>query len=399
MKIQILGLEKKNYTAPYDMVFNHLSSPQNFSDFDVNIIDLQYRDMWDCFIEQSGIRNWNDLQSIKNIIPFHNKKVIVIFPMNYYYNYQGSLKNQTKKLTDALTKIIVESRHNKLQLLYENTKTVCANSTFEASFSFEGPLIKTLTQATGNRATSISWSKNCILTTLNLFQENTNLQDYFIAVGLDECKKTPMPKWAEEIEYFDDREQKNIVQDSNNKIQQLKAKIINAEEKLEKNNYYKSILYESGNNLVKVVFDILEKILNCDLSDFKDKFQEDFAIKLDDITFVGEIKGISSNVKSSNITQAVNHMTIYKDGLQESGTEENTKAILIVNSFRDRALSDREPIHDNQIKEANLYSCLIILTKDLLTLFEMFESSLVNVEKIRQNFKEQIGVFNIDLLK
>lgn len=398
MRVQILGLERKNYSSPYELVFNQLSNPQNFSDFDVNIIDLQYADIWNYFSDYYKIKHKNDIESLIKLIRCHDKPIVIVLPINYTINHNVKLKDFITELSGVITNYF-SFENLGINLVYENIETICGESVFPASFSISGFAYETLTEATGNRTTSILVKENCILTTLNLAQKDTNLQDYFIAVGLDESKKRVIPQWVKDIECFDDKEQKNAIQERNKTIEQLKAEIISAEEKLKINNYYKSVLYENGNNLVKVVFDILEKILDYDLKSFKDEFREDFAIKLDDITFIGEIKGINTNVKSANITQVVNHLKNYEDGLQESGTEETTKAILIVNSFRDRSLSDREPIHDKQIKDASLYSCLVILTKDLLTLFEMFESGLVNVEKIRKSLKEQIGLFDIESLK
>jgi len=39
---------------------------------------------------------------------------------------------------------------------------------------------------------------------------------------------------------------------------------------LDKNNEYKSILYTQGDELVKVVFEIIEQMFGCDLSNFEE---------------------------------------------------------------------------------------------------------------------------------
>ena len=73
------------------------------------------------------------------------------------------------------------------------------------------------------------------------------------------------------------------------------------------------MLTETGENLVEVVFEMLGKMLDCDLSEFVDVKREDFRIKLKDITFIGEIKCINTKVKSGNISQVENHCRIYED--------------------------------------------------------------------------------------
>ena len=65
----------------------------------------------------------------------------------------------------------------------------------------------------------------------------------------------------------------------------------------------KSVLYTNGDELVQVVFEILEELLGCDLSQFVDLKKEDFLFTIEDTTFIGEIKGVNSNVKNPNITQ------------------------------------------------------------------------------------------------
>ena len=62
-------------------------------------------------------------------------------------------------------------------------------------------------------------------------------------------------------------------------------------------------MYTNGEQLVEVVFDILESFFSYSLSEFKDEKKEDFLIKLDSVTFIGEIKGITSNVKSEHVSQ------------------------------------------------------------------------------------------------
>ena len=52
------------------------------------------------------------------------------------------------------------------------------------------------------------------------------------------------------------------------------------------------------------------------------KKKEDFLINKDDITFVGEIKGLSSAVQNKNISQLEVHIQNYFDKLQEEGKEE-----------------------------------------------------------------------------
>ena len=78
---------------------------------------------------------------------------------------------------------------------------------------------------------------------------------------------------------FDDHELKEGIVDHERIIQKHSEQIEKAKEKLIENNRYKSILYLNSKDLVDIVFEMLEKMLSCDLSSFEDKKVEDFVFK------------------------------------------------------------------------------------------------------------------------
>ena len=164
---------------------------------------------------------------------------------------------------------------------------------------------------------------------------------------------------------------------------------------IEENLRYKSVLYETGDALVKVVFDMLEKMLNYDLSTFEDRHKEDFLIKKDGITFVGEVKGITSNVRSSNISQAETHAKQYAELLEDEGkAEENIKPLLIVNSLRNMPINERKPINEDQRHMAETRGILVITTDVLLYLFENFLNKTVSEEKILDLLTNKVGILD-----
>ena len=168
-----------------------------------------------------------------------------------------------------------------------------------------------------------------------------------------------------------------------------------SKEKLNKNLYYKSVLTETGENLVEVVFEMLGKMLDFDLSEFVDVKREDFRIKLKDITFIGEIKGINTNVKSGNISQVENHCRIYED--EAVSANENIKGLLVINTQRTKKLEEREAVHVNSIELAKKYGVLIITTDKLLTMFEKFLSEEITTEQVIGIFKTQTGLIELNL--
>ena len=166
-------------------------------------------------------------------------------------------------------------------------------------------------------------------------------------------------------------------------------------EKLAKNLRYKSVLFETGEALVIVVFEILEKMLKYDLSSFVDEKDEDFRIIFNDVTFIGEIKGITSNVKSENVSQLDVHCQTYIDSLDEEGKSENIKGILIINPLRNKPLNQRDNVHEKQIQLAKRNGSLIVTTDVLLNLFAAYLESHISTEKIIELLKNKIGLLQI----
>ena len=175
----------------------------------------------------------------------------------------------------------------------------------------------------------------------------------------------------------------------------MKDKNIKLQEQLNKNLEYKSILYTNGDELVKVVLEILDEILEYDSSEFVDEKREDFLIKKEDITFVGEIKGLSSAVKNENVSQLDVHVQSYLDDLQQEGTEEKVKGLLIINHQRNKPIEERQGVHEHQIKLATRNESLIIETKTLLRLYEKYKLGKITKEECKKLFKNNIGLLEI----
>ena len=164
---------------------------------------------------------------------------------------------------------------------------------------------------------------------------------------------------------------------------------------MRKNLEYKSILYSTGDKLVKIVLEILDELLDNDSSTFIDERREDFLIKKDDITFIGEIKGISQSVANKNVAQLDNHVQEYMDKLELEKKEENVKGLLIINHQRKMPLEKRQKIHENQLRIATRNGALIIETQTLLDLYDKFKKQEITKEECKRLFTEEVGILNI----
>jgi len=141
---------------------------------------------------------------------------------------------------------------------------------------------------------------------------------------------------------------------------------------------------------------ILEIILECDLSQFIDEKREDFLIRIGKEVFIGEIKGVNTNIKNEYISQLDVHYHRYMDEIEDEPCEENVHALLIINPFRMKELKDREPVHESQIALAKRNNSLIIETKNLLKLLELFQKGILSSEDCINIFKSKTGLLSVD---
>ncbi|WP_300453505.1 hypothetical protein [Fusobacterium sp.] len=413
MKIQYINNKsetefKKNYEE-HEFTFNNFSAPFSPDDFDINIIDLN--NIWNNSKSEEilEIDIINNIHSLKEMMSNSQKsKFILICPYDQEYNYTTwSLRarfSKTKRLKDDICEFsrIIDfllPDENNVDLTYERTRTLINDEkTLMADFYFED-FTEILTKSSTDKVTTIKIDDRFYITTLNFRLSYNDFAENIINF-LEKIKliknESPVPDWVFSENLFDDLEQIQKIETQEKIISKAKLEIEKSQEILNKNLYYKSILYSNGNELVKVVFEILEDILECDLSSFNDEKHEDFLIKKSNVTFIGEIKGVNGSVKSANISQLDVHYNGYLDKLQEENKNENVKALLIINPNRSRPIKEREKIHQNQLDLAIRNGSLIIQTYDLLKIFEAFKQNKISSEDIENIFSDKIGILNFE---
>ena len=404
MKIQVISYDKKiKYGTEHEYTYSSLNEPISLDAFDLNIISLQTPGLWTYHdINKNSIDALKDFQSLQPLLSnFKKTKVVICFPQNYtyyychtmnQYKYHNPLKDMISNLKEYLRFLLPQGCV--YDLIYENSITLCDNTKFNAAFYFDNISNKTptITKCIGGEHTTTYFARSkLIFTTLDISKQDVKMNEFLTEVGLIE-RKSEVPSWINTFKFLDDENQEKIVIEANNEIEKQKQKIQTAQEKLEENLHYKSILFETGDTLVKVVFEILEKILNCNLSDFVDKKDEDFRIALQAVTFIGEIKGITSNVKSENVSQLDVHCQTYIDGLDEDERSENVKGILIINPLRNKPLNERDEVHEKQVQLATRNGSLIITTETLLLLFVAHLEGHISTDKIVELLKNKIGL-------
>lgn len=361
---------------------------KSFDSFEFNIINLNNEIAW--HYPYNNFKKDKDFKSMFiNINEMKENNTIFILPQNFHIKNHGMTKDNLN-IIYAFFKNYCDNED--FRLIYGETKTKIDNELKSSDFIFSDcENYNILIKDTNDNPTTIQKGK-CILTTLNLSNE-TEIINFLKETKLIKIEP-PAPEWFNEIEMFDDKEQKQRIKENNYNIKQLKEDNEKAEKILIENNEFKSILYKHSDELVKPIFKILEDILDCELTEFKDKFKEDFLIIKEDVTFVGEIKGVNRNVGNRDLSQLDNHITEREDLLEEENRTENLKPILIMNTFIQKHPYERLSVEEVTIEKAeNKYGTLIITSLELLKLYENFKKGAIEKEEIINRFKNEIGLF------
>ena len=393
--IQILTYSGNNeeFTGN-NVIINSIHDARSLDDFEINVIDLKDQQLWKSrFDTQITINTIEDLKSLSLMIQHSDKsKIIILFPQNSIYQYdywretyreEKELKNMTSELMGIISTLV--KWVNVIPLIYENTVSDVCGEKMEAAFYFNVDDDVLIKSSSGKNVAC--GQENILLTTLDI-SAYKDLVAFLKKVGLIQ-KRTDVPEWMEGITMFDDTQQIDLIRDNRIKIQEAESNIASAKEVLDKNNRYKSILYTTGDELVDVVLEILGEMLGYDFSDFVDKKKEDFLANIGNDVFIGEIKGVNHNVKSENVSQLDVHYQSYIE--EHDIPEEQVHALLIMNHQKKKPLSEREPIHEAQIKLAQRNRSLIIDTYMLLKLFEKYKNGEIDSEQCIDILKNNIG--------
>lgn len=380
---------------------NRIHDAESLDSFDVNIISLQDNNMWES--QNTSIKTINsiaDLKSLSSMI-YNSKQteIVILLPQNIRYRYNCrsnsrisycELKNMIYTFSDILGDIYESIRH--IDIIYENTTTKIEQNKISAAFYFNTIHEETvLTKSERSNKPTTIIRNNIILSSLDI-NNSDEIYAFMRSIGLIH-DKIEAPEWMEDVKMFDDNTQLHIIKENNDMIKTAQENISNAMEVIDKNNRYKSILYTTGDKLVEVVFEILQEMLGCDLSEFTDKKKEDFKFTLGDKVFIGEIKGVTPNVKKANVSQLDVHVQEYMDENDEQA--ENIIALLIINHQRGKAISERERVHEEVIKLAERNGSLIVDTMALLKLFEQYTLKEKSREECIELLENNTGLLEI----
>ncbi|QNN60750.1 hypothetical protein H9L01_10370 [Erysipelothrix inopinata] len=389
--------ENDYFEKSENMILKSFSEHNNFNDYELNIIDLNNEKIWSNYGRESyeSSRIWDplhclqDFDTISKQMDICKKKILILLPqnINFTYGYEGSeaydnyleyskLKDCLNYIPDHLADLDKYISYQEV-LIFSPTQTRASALVLNSDFSFSDSIsvwedVTIKRNCNDNTITAI-FTDNICRTTMKC-NDNLDLEALIEEMGLLEKEKPIEPEWMESIEMFDDKDQKSNIFDNQNIISNAEREIINANSILKKNSELKSILYTQSKELEKVVLEILEELFDCNLTDFIDLKEEDFSFQYGNNWYVGEIKGVTSNIRSENISQLDVHYQTFLERNPNINSS-NVFSLLIMNHQRRKSPDKREPVHENQIKLAKRNESLIVDTEQLLKILEKFRNN------------------------
>lgn len=389
-------------------LISDLDEFQSLDNYEITIIDISDESLWyNINNNTTNINKSSDLQSLNNAINRSNKSsIIVIFPQNIYFHYSYTYKSSTRSRSYDSSKKIKDMKENFIEIVTQNlinmeqtkinygkTYTKIDKEKYQSDFSFTFINNKDIILKAENDNDITLIKKNKVfITTLKLENENKviNLLHYIFPSAFSD--NTEVPEWINDIDFYTDKKCKEDLNTLDEKISILKKQKKDIELSMLENLRYKSILFETGNVLSKQINEMISKVFDYDMTQFKDIYEEDGLVKLDDVSFIIETKGLNNEISGHNISDACNHLIIYEDKLDADNVTENAKCLFFVAYERNKPLNERTKIKDRIEKIAKANNTLIIDTRVFLNIFEDFLNEKITKEEIKDLFKDNIGV-------
>lgn len=370
--------------------FNYYDS---FNTFKFNVIDLNDDIFWNYKLFTPN----KELPTITNAITNTNNKTLFIFllPQNIAITTKESgIRNESlNKNVEIVSGFIEDLTGRYVELIFGRNITKIDEKDYPADFYFKNDSkIQVIKNNTSGDTTTIKIN-NFIFTTINI--HNTKTLKSFIDDISPSYKKIDKPEWIKEINFLNDKNENENINQYQKEIKRLEDKIKESKEILEENKKYKSILYTQGNALVKVVYEILDEMLNTHLSEFNDVFDEDFYFEKGNIGFIGEIKGVKRNLKNEYLNQLNDHAVKKQAKYDEKEIDIPLKQIMIINTFRKKHPDNRPNIENETVDKAKMHEALVITTPELLKLFGLFKNGEIESDNIIEHLKNDIGLFKI----
>ena len=417
MQIQLINYNGRNENDYSVKECNSFGQAHSLDSYDLNIIDLTSSSIW---LNHSSITDFetlncdNDFQTLLTSVLHSSKtKFLYILPPNISFKtkYTTPIRGRGKdflareQLKDIIRSLVYNLKKViplDIDLYYEKTHTNLSGIRLSADFYLNSEMgedfydgynpPEDMVYSNGSEKLVFVSHGKYSLTTLQA-KNNDEFSVLVQNVLMDETEEEG-PDWFQELHFFDDIKQDEAIQIENKKIEESKDKIKISKEIIRENKRFESILFKSGSELEAILSEMLE--IMCDVqSEFEDRKNEDYSFEKDGIHYIFEFKGLTKDVKKSNVSQLVTHGHIYEE--TKEVVPDVIKKIIIVNRFKDIKPEERLPVSSNVIEVARnaANNVLIIDSLIFLKMFEQFKTGKLSSEDILSHFLE-VGLCELD---
>jgi hypothetical protein len=188
-------------------------------------------------------------------------------------------------------------------------------------------------------------------------------------------------------------EQINFLSSQIEQLSEQKMQLVAEKQQLE---YWRKLLYETGDMLEDVVFEAL-KLLGLDNVQFGIKGDHDIVGELDGKTLLFEVKGLNKSAGRKEVFDLDRHIGEF--GLKNPG-KKVAKGVLVANAYRDdppdtREESGKQIFAGDAVDHAKLLEFALLDTRVLYRLVtDVIEGKLDDTSEVLQSLRETIGIYS-----
>ena len=326
-------------TTNLSEVINHMNYYNVVNKFKIDNISLVSYDAFIIsvdFLTKNNILFFNELNKLKK-------------PIIYVYHANNNTEDYGMKLLKEKYKVKFQLSDCSV-LETQNWNYKPAYNDYEEALSMNSTICKGYCNIKNTNQFYILKKNNVIVMHdlyVNWYDSNQldvsrmpNMIKFILQIVEEESEETV--EWLNNINILDDVEIGEKLNINNQKLKKLLKEKENLESKIKENEYYKSILYSSGDRLVEVVKDILEEMLNITIDD-TDLKKQDLYFNLDKRNILVEVKGVNHPFQRDNISQVKRHIKDYAEENQIYGADvdKNCKGVLILNPYSKHDLKEK----------------------------------------------------------
>lgn len=414
MKTQILVYKKPNcgFTETSDLTIREFGKALAFGAFDLTVIDLQDKYLWESdYTNDKILQDHADISSIRQMMLQSNKaKCIVVLPQNYsfLYSYGYNLETHSegykkkKPLKDFIKDFAVspigELFSFSLRICFGKSITLVSDKELHSDFSFSMPIASPLKPLLTSNASTISTvliSETLAATSLEI-NTNEDLSAVIDAIFPAVVQSVLIPDWLDEVEYHDETAQRARIKEIDEEMALLDKEKKEIEGVLSNYQDIKSVLCSKDFELEKMTRHLLAKIVEVD-EDFEDCKEEDFRFSYNDTLYLIEIKGSKGGLKRQHISKTYDHVQIKADAMEDEGSTSKLKGVLIFASQIELKPEERDPFPETQITIARKNDIAVLSTETLLRCYEAYIEKRLTSTSFKETLSQTSGLVSLDL--